>query len=143
MINKILPALLLVLVSTINYGQTPPACGSGELKCYSDMVPYDGHGAASTLPSQLCSTCAGDNRRVIVVRIDSTWGSTTNSNVWNGVTCAIDGWNNATDQYGNKTGYYFVLDQANLTGVSTADITVTQNPNMAGFASDTGNTNPG
>lgn len=119
MINKLFPVLLLVLVFTNSYGQT---C---TLKCYSDQVPYAGHGPASSLPSDLCSSCAGDGRRVIVVRIDSTWGSVTNDNVWNAVKCAIDGWNRATDQYGNKTGYYFVLDQQNETGVGTADITVT------------------
>jgi hypothetical protein len=71
-----------------------------------------------------------------VVRIDSTWGSpTTNSNVWNAVNCAISQWNSTTDQYGNHTGYYFVLDQGNATGVSTADITVTNVSVPTGFAS--------
>jgi len=61
---------------------------------------------------------------VIVVRISSSWGTVTNTNVWNGVACAVSGWNSAADPNGYRTGYYFVVDQQNLTGVGTADITI-------------------
>ncbi len=118
--------LLGFLFLSVSYGQTLPTCPEGEPRCYYNLVPYAGHGSASSLPSSLCSNCGGDSRRVVVIRIDSTWGSTqTNSNIWNGVNCAIAEWNSTTDEYGNKTGYYFVLDQGNATGVGTADITVT------------------
>ena len=40
--------------------------------------------------------------------------------------CALGQWNSATDSSSNKTGYYFVLDQANATGVSQPDITIKQ-----------------
>jgi len=125
--------LTILLLSNSSHGQSP--CGSGYPRCKDYQVPYQGHGPASSLPTSLCSNCSGDNRRVIVVRIDSTWGSpTTNSNVWNAVNCAIGQWNSATDQYGNHTGYYFVLDQGNVTGVSTADLTVTNSAVTGGLA---------
>jgi len=125
--KQILAAVFLILIAGVYFAQTaPPDCQSGSPKCYSDLTPYNGHGPASNLPSSLCSSCSGDNRRVVVVRIDSSWGSTTNTNVWNAVNCAINSWNNTTDAFGNKTGYYFVLDQGGATGVSTPDITVKQ-----------------
>ncbi len=73
-------ALALLLLS-VAYSQlpTPPPCAAGEPRCYSNVVPYAGHGPASGLPQSLCSSCTGDNRRVIVIRIDATWGSPTNS----------------------------------------------------------------
>jgi len=80
---------------------------------------------------------------VIVIRIDSTWGTTTNVNVWNGVACAVGAWNNATDSQGNKTGYFFVVDQENRTGVSTADLTYTRGEVSGGMAMTDINTNPG
>jgi len=67
---------------------------------------------------------------------------TTNANVWNAVVCAIAGWNSATDSSGNKTGYHFVLDQANQTGVSTPDITI-KKEDLSGFAANNVNINPG
>src|SRR5262249_39627007 len=143
MTNTFRIAAVIVLICSTLCAQSPPPCGTGEPKCYTDMTPYNGHGAASNLPTQLCSNCSGDQRRVIVVRIDSSWGSTTNANIWNAVGCAVSAWNNATDQYGNKTGYFLVVDQQNLTQVATADITIHQNPNMTGFAQNDGNVNPG
>jgi hypothetical protein len=62
---------------------------------------------------------------VITVYINSTWdidangNSTpghTNDNVWNAVNCALAAWNSAQDQFGNKTGYFFVLDQSHQFG---------------------------
>ncbi len=70
-------------------------------KCYSNQTPMAGHGPAPD----------GSGRRLINVKIDSTWGNPTDSAIWNQTTAATDGWNNATDQYGNKTGYYMVLNQ--------------------------------
>ena len=94
-----------------------------------------GHGAARNLPANKYTpcNCSDDDRRVITVRISSSWdidasgNSTpghTNDNVWNGVNCAIAAWNNAQDQSGNKTGYYFILDQAREISMGDADITI-------------------
>ena len=129
MIKKILTAFLLapaaiVLISHAQTSQDP--CPPGTPKCYKDLAPYAGHNlSASQLPPTLCPNgCEGDNRRVVVVRMDPSWGSPTNANIWNAVQCALTAWNNATDASGNKIGYYLVLDQANFTGVADADITV-------------------
>lgn len=120
---------LVVLTTIFVNAQTP--CGTNNPQCMNNVTPYAGHGAASNLPSQLCNNCAGDPRRVVVVRIDSSWDNSpghTNSSVWDAVNCAINNWNSATDNASppNRTGYHFVLDQGNLTGVSQADITVTK-----------------
>ena len=102
---------LTIIPGSISYAQTPD-CQSGKPRCYTDQTPYAGHGPASSLPSNLCSNCAGNNRRVVTMSIDASWGSpTTNANVWNGVMCAVSLWNDARDEYGNSTGYYFVFDQ--------------------------------
>jgi hypothetical protein len=146
MTSKFFAACLLLLVFAVNTAQTPPACPAGQPKCYTNQVPYQGHGPASNLPSSLCSDCSGDQRRVIVVRIDSTWGNpTTNANVWNATQCAVAAWNNAQDNSNppNRTGYRFVIDQANETGVQTADITITQNNNIPGFAACDASLNAG
>lgn len=131
MIRKHLATFLLapVAVVLISHAQTSQdPCPSGTPKCYSDLAPYAGHNlSASQLPPILCPNgCEGDNRRVIVVRIDSSWGSTTNSNVWKAVQCAVAAWNNANDGANppNKIGYYLVVDQDNFTNVANADITV-------------------
>lgn len=130
-------SVVIVLLSHAQTSQEP--CPSGTPKCFNDLVPYAGHNlSASQLPPSLCPTgCAGDNRRVIVIRFDSSWGTTTNSNVWNAVQCAAAAWNNATDGASppNKTGYYFVVDQGNLTGVVSEDITVIKEVSSQGLAS--------
>jgi hypothetical protein len=127
--SKLLPCCFLVIFSflAIVVAQTLPTCVPGEPKCYSDLIPYAGHGPASGLPSSLCSNCSGDNRRVVVVRISSSWDASpgvTNANIFNATNCAISQWNNATETNGSHTGYYLVLDQQNATGVSQADITI-------------------
>ena len=63
-----------------------------------------------------------DGRRIIKIRIDSSWnsGGQTDAQIWNGVTAAIAMWNDAKDASDNKTGYYFVLDQ----GEAGADILI-------------------
>jgi hypothetical protein len=143
MVNKKLLAafcllpVLIVLLAQAQTSQDP--CPSGTPNCYKDLVPYAGHNlSASQLPPNLCPNgCAGDNRRVIVIRIDSSWGTTTNSNIWNAVQCAAAAWNNATDGSTppNKTGYYFVVDQGNLTQVPTPDIKVVkETPGNGGLA---------
>src|SRR5262249_24790088 len=59
---------------------------------------------------------------------------------------AINSWNLATDgaSPSNRTGYYFVLDQQNLTGVSQADIIVTNEdlPGNGKAADDINLSNP-
>ncbi|MEN3326078.1 MAG: hypothetical protein V7638_885 [Acidobacteriota bacterium] len=144
--NKVVATLLLslIIVVVITRAQTSQdACPSGTPKCYKDLVPYAGHNlSASQLPPNLCPAgCAGDNRRVIVIRIDQSWGTTTNTNVWDAVQCAAAAWNNASDGASppNKIGYYLVLDQANLTNVADADITIfKQTPNEGLAACDVG-----
>ena len=146
MTTRILTALLVLVACVVNYGQVPPACTSGNPKCFTNLVPYAGHGPASSLPASLCSNCSGDNRRVIVVRIDSSWGAPTNTNVWNAVQCAVNAWNNATDGATppNKTGYRLVVDQANQTGVTTPNINVrNEAPQQGGWASTDANSNAG
>lgn len=89
--------------------------GDGGLctKCTQGYVAPSGHGAAA------------DGRRIITIAIDSSWDSspgTTNSLIWNAATCARDKWNDTTDPYGNKTGYFIVIDQSHSYG--TPDITI-------------------
>lgn len=132
MVNKKLLATIclspIILVLLTHAQTSQDACPPGTPKCYRDLAPYAGHNlSASQLPPNLCPNgCAGDNRRVIVIRFDPSWGSQTNSNIWDAVQCAAAAWNNATDGASppNKTGYYFVVDQGNLTGVATPDIKI-------------------
>ncbi|HXQ35843.1 MAG TPA: hypothetical protein VN843_17640 [Anaerolineales bacterium] len=140
--KRILTATLIALFGgfLISHAQTSQdPCPSGTPKCYSNLAPYAGHNlSASQLPPNLCPEgCAGDNRRVIVIRVDTSWGSTTNANIWNAVHCAAAAWNNATDGASppNKIGYYFVVDQANLTNVTQADITVVKESPQGDLAS--------
>ncbi|MFZ0750961.1 MAG: hypothetical protein WAM70_16475 [Pyrinomonadaceae bacterium] len=142
--TKFFAACLLLLVFAVYPAQTPPNCPAGEPKCFTNMAPYRG-GAASSLPPNLCSNCSGDSRRVVVLRIDSTWGNPTNSNVWNAVKCAEAAWNNAQDNENppNRTGYYFVLDQANETAVPTAHITFTQATVTGALAENDADANTG
>jgi hypothetical protein len=128
-------SLIPMIIVLLSNGQTSgDPCPAGEPQCFRDLVPYGGHNiSASQLPPNLCPEgCAGDNRRVIVIRIDSSWGSTTNSNIWNAVHCAAAAWNNATDGASppNRTGYYFAIDQGGLLSqsVPNADITVIKAP---------------
>ena len=137
-----LTPLMMVLLCHGQTSQDP--CPPGTPRCFSDLAPYAGHNlSASQLPPHLCPNgCAGDNRRVIIIRFDSTWGSTTNANVWNAVHCATAAWNNATDgaSPSNRTGYYFVVDQGNLlvnapNDIIPADITIVNRVPDVGIAS--------
>ena len=105
---------VVILTAILLNAQLP--CGTNNPQCENDVTPYAGHGPASSLPTELCGNCSGDSRRVVVVRIDSSWDSSpghTNSNIWAALNCAINNWNSATDGASppNKTGYYLVLDQ--------------------------------
>jgi hypothetical protein len=65
----------------------------------------------------------GSGRRVIKIRIDGSWDVSqgqTDSTIYNGTVSAINDWNTMTDQYGNRTGYYFQLAQT----ASDADIVI-------------------
>ncbi len=81
-------------------------------KCISDYLPMAGHGAAPD----------GSGRRVLDVQIDSSWGTTTNTTIWNQTQAALTDWNDARDSAGNSTGYYFQLNQ----GTSTPDYIIRQ-----------------
>ena len=137
--KKIIAAFFLAPVAIVVISQAQTSqdqCPSGIPKCYRDLAPYAGHNlSASQLPPNLCPNgCSGDNRRVIVIRFDSSWGTTTNSNIWDATHCAAAAWNNAVDASGNKIGYYFAVDQGNLTNVATADITVVKETPADGIA---------
>lgn len=58
---------------------------------------------------------SADGRRTISVKIDSSWGTTTNAQIWDATQDAKDGWNNATDSNNppNKTGYFLDVQQNN------------------------------
>lgn len=120
--KKVFLLILLLAGFAVALSQNLPICTNGQLKCYSDMVPFQGHGPASGLPSSLCPNgCLNDSRRIIIVRIavpggehtpqGTDWGSPTNPYIWNAVNNAIFDWNTATDSAGNHAGYYLVLDQ--------------------------------
>ena len=70
----------------------------------------------------------GSGRRQIVIKIDASWGTTTDAQIWNGTETARGEWNNATDQYGNTTGYYLKVDQNS----STPDILIKKGPTSDG-----------
>jgi hypothetical protein len=128
--------LLLLTLFAFTLAQSLQPCQSGQILCYSDMTPYQGHGPAQNLPPFLCpndecKTSQNANRRVVVVRIDTTntagWGATTPQLIYQATQNAINQWNSARDSSGNPTGYYFVLDQQNLTQIAgDADITITR-----------------
>ena len=63
--------------------------------CFFEQIPVDGPAAAD-----------GSGRRTYYVKIDSSWGNPTNATIWNQTGNALVSWNFATDQSGNKTGYF-------------------------------------
>lgn len=91
--------------------------------CYNDWSPHAGHGPA---PDQ-------SGRRVLYVYIDSSWGTPTNTAIYDGVDAACKLWNDAVDASCapavQKTGYYFKLDQSQF---SNADIIVYRDDNASG-----------
>lgn len=131
---------LILTLCTLAYGQNCPA---GEPPC-KNQTPLVGHGRADALPAEFNCNCAGDNRRVVTVRIDSSWnvtdssGTHTNDNIWNAVQCAINQWNTVRDPTGFRSAYYLVIDQSARVS-QPADITVVnQTPTSgAGFAQTT------
>ncbi|HMG75604.1 MAG TPA: hypothetical protein VK582_19045 [Pyrinomonadaceae bacterium] len=56
---------------------------------------------------------SADGRRTISIKIDSSWGTTTNAQIWNATQDAKNGWNDATDSNNppNKTGYFLDVQQ--------------------------------
>lgn len=80
----------------------------------------------------------GSGRRQIVIKIDASWGTTTAAQIWDGTETARTEWNNATDQYGNKTGYYLKVDQNS----STPDILIKKGSTGSGCAEVTLGTSP-
>ncbi len=71
-----------------------------------------GHGAASST----------DNRRKITVSLGDVTGLSS-ADIQTAMACARDQWNNATDQFGNKTGFFFVTDQSHVIS-NPSDITI-------------------
>ena len=140
--------VVLITLFAFTLAQSPPSCQPGQILCYSDMTPYEGHGPAQNLPPVLCpndecKTAQNANRRVVVVRINTTstagWGASTPQLIWQATENAINQWNNARDSNGSPTGYYFVLDQSNFTNVTNADITITRDSTDPYLSSNTQN----
>lgn len=106
------PSMRLCLL-LISLGLLTPATTRGQcVQCDRDKAVMPGHGPASALPGH----DANDNRRVINVVVnnlgaandptswyDSNTGSA-NQAIVSAIQTAANRWNNATDQYGNKTG---------------------------------------
>ncbi|HEV2798924.1 MAG TPA: hypothetical protein VGW12_00410 [Pyrinomonadaceae bacterium] len=140
----------LLLGITLTTGVYTQTCPPGEPEC-NTITPMSGHGAASSLPASFNCNCPNDNRRVITVRIGSSWnvtdanGTHTNDNVWNAVNCAINQWNTVTGPDGYTTGYRLVIDQGNTVNPASnaADITINNQvpPSGATFA-DSSSTYP-
>jgi len=80
----------------------------------------------------------GSGRRTILIKIDSSWGSTTNTTIWNQTGASRTDWNNARDQFGNSTGYYLKVDQ----GTSTPDIIIKKGSVPAGSCATSSPTGP-
>ena len=99
-----------------------------------DQNPFEGRfGSAQNQSAQVkndfnCNCPTGSHeagRRVIKVRIDSSWDSTpghTNAKIWDAVVCALKKWNTTEDSTGYTSGYFFVIDQSE----GTPDILVTR-----------------
>lgn len=126
---------LLVVICYLAAATSAQTCPPNQPPCRNDtQQPMAGHGPAYNLPPELCSNCQGDDRRVIIIRIDSSWNVDSNGNstpgitnayIWNAVQCAVNQWNTvkAPDEY--TTGYRLVVDQeGRLPGA--ADITITR-----------------
>jgi hypothetical protein len=127
---------LIVALYISAHGQTCPA---GQPPC-KNQAPMVGHGRADALPAEFNCNCAGDNRRVITVRIDASWnvtdssGTHTNDYIWNAVQCAMAQWNTVRASDGSRTGYYLVVDQAARVS-QPADITVVNQTPTSGLVS--------
>lgn len=103
-----------IVLAAVLLGSGPVRAGCPT--CFTAFIIPPGHGPAS----------ASDSRRIVTIQIDSSWDSSpgqTTDRIWNAAVCAVDKWNNARDQYGNSTGYYFKIDQQGQYG-SVADVTV-------------------
>lgn len=120
----VLSASIFLTIATIAFSQSCPDC------FFDNSAPMNGPASA-------------DGRRTISVKIDSSWGTPTNSAVWN-ATCAGTGasgcpsgssaiqmWNSATDANGNKTGYFLQLDQGNSSPQITIVLGTPQGGNCA------------
>jgi hypothetical protein len=129
-----------VVVFVIVTAQLPLAQTNGCPDCIVDRAAMPGHGAASGDPALVTgqntwtgTPSSSDSRRVITVRIDSSWESSpgqTDSQIWNATVCGLVQWNTATDSSGNKTDYFFKLDQSDM----SADITIIKGTVSGGFA---------
>lgn len=140
--RRVILFLALLVPLSVVHGQ--PECGETR-RCLSNIEPFQGHGPASSLPAVLCTTCAGNNRRVVTVRIVTSNGTDpsgtswdynpsgtltpghTNTHVWDAVNCAINQWNSA------GIGYYLVLDQGGHVS-GPADITVSRSTTLSTYA---------
>jgi hypothetical protein len=95
--------LLCFIVFGIVFGTVTISFSIGCPDCFfNNDAPMDGPASA-------------DGRRTISIKIDSSWGTTTNAQIWNATQDAKDAWNNATDSNNppNKTGYFLDVQQNN------------------------------
>jgi hypothetical protein len=124
----ILVALIIVVDLCLIFGNVTQAQSCPP--CYNNLTPMNA-GGCSECPGGGCSACPEcGSRRIIKIKIDSTWGVQTNANIWNSVTEAAARWNAATDQFGNKTGYCFKVDQS----ASNPHLTITKGDVPGGCA---------
>lgn len=88
-------------------------------ECFKNLAPMNGPPAED-----------GSGRRQIVIKIDSSWGSTTDAKIWNGTVDARQDWNTRTDGNNNTTGYFLKLDQTS----PTPDILIKKGATSSGCA---------
>ena len=100
------PFSILVFVCFILFGTATISFSIGCPDCFfNNDTPMNGPASA-------------DGRRTISVQIDAgttstSWGTTTNSQIWNATQAANNGWNNATDSNSCTTGYFLNVQQSN------------------------------
>src|SRR6185295_12419064 len=90
----------IVLVCLILFGTVTASFSIGCPDCFFNYQPLNG-------------PASDDGRRTISIKIDSSWGATTNEQIWNATQDAKNGWNGETDSNNNKVGYFLDVQQAN------------------------------
>ena len=123
LLSLILPSLGMAILLLSTQVASPQVCPP----CYTDNTIPTGHGVAPD----------GSGRRLLKIYIDASWNTssgTTNTQIWNAVNDAASNWNNATDSYGNHTGYYFQVSQGG--GASQADIVISNGGNISGATAE-------
>lgn len=104
----------VLLLATPASAQLCPAC-------YNNQTPLSGQAGVAAQD--------GSGRRVINIYVDpQSWGTPLPSSIMNGAMLAANNWNSKTDQYGNRTCYYFRV----LQNQAVAHIKILSSTNPAG-----------